>query len=381
MVLHPLALLLAASPSPSLDTARADFAAQRDEFRRVHSATVRDHLHAAESILRERDVSSWSLDRRRRRELSLNALRSYWQEGDFPWDDDQLFDAPIFVDDDGTHCAVAEILRFNGKTELVDTVREIQNLGFVSDLAAIDGVMTGIEESGLDAEEAAFVQPRYGYCVSFADRFCMGTGRGWTDPSLVRARVVETTESGYVARHEETLWGPGDAISTDLTLVDDARRFFLDLSIDDELLVTLSEQSNVISVIRQNGERLELVDEPCAEDLSMDAAAGIRLLNRDFEGCVDAIEREHPSWARGFCVTGFSDPRIACPDASGSPDYELGEDGPPVAPESPSESEDSSNDGSMRSESDGGCTSIPPSTGLALWLVGALVLARRRLHH
>lgn len=314
-----------------------------------------------------------------RRERSLDALQAYWQEGEFPWNDDQKYDAPIFVDDDGTHCAVAHILRSNGMSDLVKEIRGQNNLGYVADIASMAGVVEAVEKTGLEPEEAAYVQPAYGYCSSFAERFCMGTGGQWPEPSLVWARVTQATESGYIALFESGIAGPIDKLEETFPLGSDFRQNFFELEVGDGLLVTFSEQSRIVSVFRQSapGAPVELIDEPCDAGLSKIEQEAVPLLVGSYEDCLNAMEQEEPNWVRGFCVQGFSDPQISCPEGE-LLDYEIGEDGPPVAPapETPDPIDDDA--GSLPAADAGGCQNLPPSTFGLFWLLLASGLLRRR---
>ncbi|MEM6859788.1 MAG: hypothetical protein AAGD10_09885 [Myxococcota bacterium] len=376
--------LLLSAPSPGenavREVARADFVAQRADFLREHDAWVQLHLHRAESLLRQRDVSDWSPERRLRREQSLDALEAYWQEGAFPWSDSQKFDAPIFVDDDGTHCAVAHILRSNGLLEMVEKIRQENNLGYVAEIAEMPGVIEAVSRSGLEPEEAAYVQPAYGYCSSFAERFCLGTGGPFPEPSMVRARVVQATESGYLARIENELWGPSEELEETFVLDSDFRQNFFQLEVGDGLLVTFSDQHRIVSVLGQNepGGEVRLIDEPCEAGLSIVEQEAAPRLRESYENCLRDMELAEPEWVRGFCVQGFADTAFSCPESE-LLEYEVGEEEPPVAPKPDDPVPSRSGPGELASVEDGGCRSIPPSTlGLLSLGLGLLVHLRRR---
>jgi len=267
-------------------------------------------------------------------------------------------------------------------SKLVNEIRSQNNLGYVADIAEMPGVVEAVQETGLEPEEAAYVQPAYGYCSSFAERFCMGTGGQWPEPSLVRARVTQATESGYIARLEYGLAGPTDQLEEGFPLLSDVRQNFYELEVGDGLLVTFSQQSNIVSVLRQAdpGSPVELIDEPCDAGLSKIEREAVPRLVGSYEDCLRAMEQEEPEWVRGFCVQGFSDPEISCPEGE-LLEYEVGEDGPPVAPApAPQTPNVSGEAGSLPAADAGGCQSLPPSAfGLfGLLLTGGVLRRRRR---
>jgi hypothetical protein len=68
---------------------------------------------------------------------------------------------PVFVDQEGTHCAVGHLLGCSGFTELVAEVSERKNHAFVRELVHVPGLLPAIAELGISPREAARIQPSY----------------------------------------------------------------------------------------------------------------------------------------------------------------------------------------------------------------------------
>ncbi len=68
--------------------------------------------------------------------------------------------SPVFIDDLGTHCAVAYLMRHSGWGGVVDNVARTNNYVYINDIAN-GPVIDWIELSGLTKAEAAEIQPGY----------------------------------------------------------------------------------------------------------------------------------------------------------------------------------------------------------------------------
>jgi hypothetical protein len=141
------------------------------------SDPVATHLAGVEADLRAADVSHLTDAQRQRRSTELDRLRTYWQRGEFPHNHiapagrprderpgewrDQPGQAPVFVDEHGTHCAVAWLMA-DEVPELVAAIAASDNLATVRDL---DGpALRGwADAAGLSIDELARIQPHYDF--------------------------------------------------------------------------------------------------------------------------------------------------------------------------------------------------------------------------
>ncbi len=126
-----------------------------DEHRRVQS-----HLEGAWGVVKS---AHRSLDRATmaRRETLLGHLRAYIDSGRYPTNDVVEHATPIFVDGDGTRCAVAGLLEATGRSDVVEYVARTRNLARVWELTSEPAFSEWLEYHGLTAAEAARIQPAY----------------------------------------------------------------------------------------------------------------------------------------------------------------------------------------------------------------------------
>jgi hypothetical protein len=116
------------------------------------------------------DRNGWRAILAHRRLVNMHRLRLYQQRGLFPQNEHVADRAvPVFVDNDGTACAVGHLMRESGSSAAVAAISAANNLVFVTDVhdgPLVDWVLT----SGLTQEEAALIQPSY-YPPMFDARF------------------------------------------------------------------------------------------------------------------------------------------------------------------------------------------------------------------
>ena len=121
------------------------------------------HLWRVELGLRLKNVSHLSEELQRERAINIDRLRAYRKGFVFPKNLDfpgQLI--PYFKDAFGVPCAVAYLMEQSGKRTAVAAVASANNHVYVNDI--VDGpVLEWIQRSGLTQEEAARIQPTYGY--------------------------------------------------------------------------------------------------------------------------------------------------------------------------------------------------------------------------
>ena len=150
MIFALVPLLLAfQAPSPEgplAETAGADLAGTRAHYLRV------------ETELLGRDVSHLSPELRAARIDVLEEFRRYRQAQDFTRWHEPGVRVPVFVDADGRHCAVANLLRYTGESELVARVARDANHAWVANLAGDADFESWLSRTGLTFEEAARIQ-------------------------------------------------------------------------------------------------------------------------------------------------------------------------------------------------------------------------------
>jgi hypothetical protein len=88
---------------------------------------------------------------------------------------------PIFVDHEGTHCAMGQLIAEAGGRDLVEHVRATMNYARIREMADIPELVDWLERNGLTAEEAAMIQPTY--CDVAASCIC----------STLAATILEAT--------------------------------------------------------------------------------------------------------------------------------------------------------------------------------------------
>src|SRR6185295_9997746 len=110
---------------------------------------------------RPRDRASWKKQLAASREQQIERVRAYRRAGKFPRNtlvENQR--VPIFVDDKGTPCAVANLMIQDGRQNDVLAIARTNNLVRVMEVH--DGPLVDwLLHSGLLQEEAALIQPSY----------------------------------------------------------------------------------------------------------------------------------------------------------------------------------------------------------------------------
>ena len=103
-------------------------------------------------------LTSSQLDARKR---MIRSLRRYRDRGQFPRNINHDDRVPIFVDHDGTQCAVGYLMAEDGRTALVDRIADERNAALVGELATEPEVQQWLGSVGLSEFEAAQIQPGY----------------------------------------------------------------------------------------------------------------------------------------------------------------------------------------------------------------------------
>ena len=126
-----------------------------DEVRRI-----RGHLRDVERFLRAHSPAELSLAQRERRSAALDWLHAYAERGTFPHNHTRPGErVPVFVDEHGTPCAVAYLLRRSGEDALVREIARADNHVYAWTLAEERRLASWLEEMGFTPGEIARIQP------------------------------------------------------------------------------------------------------------------------------------------------------------------------------------------------------------------------------
>lgn len=125
-------------------------------------ATARARLEATRgAVFDDPERRAVERDLRAARQRQLDVLERYARRGQFPLHPVPGAAAePIFVDAEGTACAVGHLMRADGWEREVEAIRSSHNGVYVPDLES-GPVLAWVATSGLLIEEAAVIQPTY----------------------------------------------------------------------------------------------------------------------------------------------------------------------------------------------------------------------------
>ncbi len=99
--------------------------------------------------------------RLRERHRLTRVLAGYAKAGQFPLNAEAEARVPIFIDERGVHCAVGELMRRSGAGREARSVRRGGNQRYVRELMALPALGDFLDQAGLSAGEAAWIQPSY----------------------------------------------------------------------------------------------------------------------------------------------------------------------------------------------------------------------------
>lgn len=189
--MNALVLLSLVSIASLRPNERADFST---------AEKIRAHLEATERRLRE------AVEPSAQRLQTLDRLHAYWVRGQFPANRTMRGQVPVFIDERGVACAVAQLIIDSGQRELAQRVRATDNHGYLLEMK-VPGLDTWIAGSGLTAEELASIQPSYGSLMLGCQRWrAKGLGEGPASLGYAEAdvatgrRACPRTEAGLGAR-------------------------------------------------------------------------------------------------------------------------------------------------------------------------------------
>ncbi|HEX8272575.1 MAG TPA: hypothetical protein VF615_07970 [Longimicrobiaceae bacterium] len=112
-------------------------------------------------VLTDLRRSSLPIVRAAERDRTVARLEEYARVGRFPRNAGGIRAVPIFVDKQGTHCAVGHLLACDGHQNLIAEVSRSRNNAYVRELVHLPGVLRALDGLGITPREAARIQPAY----------------------------------------------------------------------------------------------------------------------------------------------------------------------------------------------------------------------------
>ncbi len=97
-----------------------------------------------------------------KRKALLDALQRYVAKGTTPKNANLPWRTPVFIDEEGTICAVGYLIESSVGRALPEKIAKLHKYDFIEDIASsMPEVRQWVEESGLTLEEIASIQPAY----------------------------------------------------------------------------------------------------------------------------------------------------------------------------------------------------------------------------
>lgn len=121
---------------------------------------IRVHLARVEARLRRTDTSQLSTEQRNRRRWAVDELHRYWRKRSLPRNTYGVRRTPVFEDETGRRCAVAQLVWASGNEAIVARVRDQHNLARIPDISYRD-LARWAADHGLRIDELAAIQPAY----------------------------------------------------------------------------------------------------------------------------------------------------------------------------------------------------------------------------
>lgn len=125
-------------------------------FHYINILRLRLHFNYVTKVISNVSVGSNAESRSR----TLAWLKSYALNGVFPCNTSSKKHTPIFVDDNGVHCAVGELLKNAGFKDLVSRIKTENNMIYIKDIDC-RYFEIGLRELGISKKEAKLIQPSY----------------------------------------------------------------------------------------------------------------------------------------------------------------------------------------------------------------------------
>ena len=170
---------------------------------------IQQHLAVVEATLREETPADLTDSQRAARLRAMDALHAYWTRGEFPRNHDAPRRAPVFIDAEGTPCAMGHLIIASGAEALAREIATYENNDFVADIDH-PRLSAWLDANGLTAEEAGWVQPSYDACgFGFVGGGTVCGADGRTYQCGCRGRLRGRVRGGHDDRHHNGLGDNG----------------------------------------------------------------------------------------------------------------------------------------------------------------------------
>jgi hypothetical protein len=191
-----------------------------DELARADQARVRAHLLSALEQVAAAPVSHLAPAQRIKRAQLIEALRAYIDAGRYPKNRQVAGLSPVFIDEDDTTCAVAQLVIASGHAPLAHAIAEADNL---IDLPAEHAALSSwADDHGFTMAELALIQPSYGFLAPFRRNEKLACDAGKRGYKAV-AKALNAMK--------EPPGGPGD-IGKHEPINDNRRSFYADMALE-----------------------------------------------------------------------------------------------------------------------------------------------------
>lgn len=121
---------------------------------------IAEHLHRVAERLAERTPKGLARETAQRRRMLLDTLNAYADRGRFPINRTVSGRTPVFIDADGTACAVGQLMISSGHAPLAELIRNAMNLAYIRAIDLPD-VSVWASTHGFSTDELAWIQPTY----------------------------------------------------------------------------------------------------------------------------------------------------------------------------------------------------------------------------
>lgn len=200
---------------------------------------------------------------------------------------------PIFVDDEGTHCAMGHLIARAGGVDMVKHIKETLNYATIAQMAHVDRLdvrdelLAWLEANGLTAEEAAMIQPSYcdapATCICYDQTSTIVEGDVVSSDTSVMVTAVHGADQGVMV---------GETIM--LTMGGKAK-------VGDHVLVSYSPSSALVNwVVPPTSELIVgqcnfygVPPGPLPANVWIDA-----VIAGSTEACFAVLEKENPGWTK-----------------------------------------------------------------------------------
>lgn len=133
----------------------------------------------AERLIEQTATMNISAEARVRRLALIDTLADYAAQATFPKNNERPYPTPVFLDDEGVHCAVGYLLHASGQDQLVGKIANENNLAYIRQLDDLyPEIGQWADFNGFAIEELAWIQPKYVY-------FC--------NPEIERGEVIHVS--------------------------------------------------------------------------------------------------------------------------------------------------------------------------------------------